>query len=136
MILLCGESCLVLYEALRHLDPAQPAVYWLVNQFFHHPWHGLHFWDLVQPAFMFMAGSAMYISYSRKLEKGVSWSGQFAARAYYAALNYCFLRVALHCVYAGKPVWELWNVLTQLSVTSIMAYLIINRHIPGSWYFL
>jgi predicted acyltransferase len=124
MILLCAESCLV-FEALRHLDMAQPAVI-LVGQFFHHPWHGLHFWDLVQPAFMFMAGSAMYISYSRKLEKGVSWSANFK-HVLIRSLKLLFFGVALHCVYAGKPVWELWNVLTQLSVTSIIAYLIINK---------
>jgi predicted acyltransferase len=54
----------------------------LIDQFFHHPWHGLRFWDLVQPAFMFMAGAAMYISYSRKLEKGPKLAGKLAAHAY------------------------------------------------------
>jgi predicted acyltransferase len=33
----------------------------------------------------------------------------------------------LHCVYAGKLVWELWNVLTQLSFTTLIAYAIIQR---------
>ena len=124
MILLCGESCMV-YEAIKHVDPAQP-MGGLIDQFFHHPWHGLHFWDLVQPAFMFMAGAAMYISYSRKLAKGSSWKDN---------LNHVLLRslklficgVALHCFYAGKPVWELWNVLTQLAFTTIIAYLIIDK---------
>ncbi len=124
MILLCAESCAV-YVALKNLELAAPAAYF-VDQFFHHPWHGLRFWDLVQPAFMFMAGAALYISYSRKLEKGTSWAGNF---------NHILLRsfklllcgVALHCVYAGKPVWELWNVLTQLAFTTLVAYLIINR---------
>ncbi|WP_449437488.1 hypothetical protein [Pedobacter steynii] len=71
MLLLCAESC-HLYGALKSLNLVQP-VAMLVEQFFHHPWHGLRFWDLVQPAFMFMAGAAMYISYSRKLEKGSTW---------------------------------------------------------------
>src|SRR5690606_18604072 len=30
-------------------------------------------------------------------------------------------------VYAGKLVWELWNVLTQLAFTTIIAYLIIRK---------
>ncbi|GAA4313285.1 DUF5009 domain-containing protein [Mucilaginibacter gynuensis] len=124
MILLCAESCM-LFEALKHLEPVQPAAL-LVDQFFHHPWHGLHFWDLVQPAFMFMAGAAMYISYSRKLDKGISWQTNFK-HVLWRSLKLFICGTALHCVYAGKPVWELWNVLTQLSFTSIVAYLIINR---------
>jgi predicted acyltransferase len=124
MILLCGESCM-LYEAIKHIDPAQP-MGGLINQFFHHPWHGLHFWDLVQPAFMFMAGAAMYISYSRKLDKGQSW-GSNLKHVLIRSLKLFICGTALHCFYAGKPVWELWNVLTQLSFTTIVAYLIIDK---------
>jgi predicted acyltransferase len=124
MILLCGESC-ALYEAIKHIDPAQP-MGGLITQFFHHPWHGLRFWDLVQPAFMFMAGAAMYISYSRKLDKGQTWQANLP-HILLRSLKLFICGVALHCVYAGKPVWELWNVLTQLSFTTIVAYLIIQR---------
>lgn len=124
MILLCAESCRV-YESINHLEPSGLGA-GLVNQFFHHPWHGLHFWDLVQPAFMFMAGSAMYISYSRKLAKGVTWSGNFR-HILIRCLRLFICGVGLHCIYAGKPVWELWNVLTQLAFTTLIAYLIINR---------
>jgi len=124
MILLCAESCRV-YESIKHIDPAQP-MSGLIDQFFHHPWHGLHFWDLVQPAFMFMAGAAMYISYSRKLQKGITWTGNLKHVLIRSFRLFAF-GVALHCVYAGKPVWELWNVLTQLAFTTLLAYLIINR---------
>lgn len=124
MILLCGESCM-LYQAITHIDPAQP-MGGLIIQFFHHPWHGLHFWDLVQPAFMFMAGAAMYISYSRKLDKGQSWQANLP-HILLRSLKLFICGVALHCFYAGKPVWELWNVLTQLSFTTLVAYLIIGR---------
>lgn len=124
MILLCAESCM-LYEAIKHMDPTHPGT-GLIIQFFHHPWHGLHFWDLVQPAFMFMAGTAMYISYHRKLAKGESW-GDNLKHILIRCLKLFICGVALHCVYAGKPVWELWNVLTQLSFTIVLAYLIINR---------
>jgi predicted acyltransferase len=124
MILLCGESCRV-YESIKHVNGARP-MSGLIDQFFHHPWHGLHFWDLVQPAFMFMAGAAMYISYSRKLAKGSSWSHNLH-HIVVRSLKLFICGVALHCVYAGKPVWELWNVLTQLSFTTIVAYLIISK---------
>ncbi len=61
MILLAAESCR-LYENLKglHLGGVADG---FINQFFHDPWHGLHFWDCVQPAFMLMAGTAMYISF-------------------------------------------------------------------------
>src|SRR3954470_6576339 len=70
MLLLCAGSC-GLYASIKHLNPAEPPG--LIDQFFHHPWHGLRFWDLVQPAFMFMAGTAMYISYYQKQEKYITW---------------------------------------------------------------
>jgi predicted acyltransferase len=124
MILLCGESCAV-YESIRHLYNPEPEG-GLIMQFFHHPWHGLRFWDLVQPAFMFMAGAAMYISYSRKLAKGSGWGDNFK-HILIRSLKLFICGVGLHCVYAGKPVWELWNVLTQLAFTTVVAYLIINR---------
>jgi predicted acyltransferase len=124
MILLAAESCL-LYESLHQL--ALPSfLNSIVEQFFHHPWHGFRFWDLVQPAFMLMAGSAMYIAYHFKKEKGISWL-QNCKHILIRCLKLFICGVALHCVYAGKLVWELWNVLTQLSITTLFAYLIIGR---------
>lgn len=128
MLLLCAESCAV-YVALNKLQPVQPFA-GIVNQFFHHPWHGLRFWDLVQPAFMFMAGAAMYLSYSRKLAKGISW-GSNLPHVLWRSAKLFICGVALHCVYQGELVWELWNVLTQLAFTTIAAYLIIKA--PFVW---
>ncbi|MGF2410888.1 acyltransferase family protein [Ferruginibacter sp.] len=124
MILLAAESCL-LYTSLNDVLPAG-VTNAVVQQFFHHPWNGLHFWDLVQPAFMTMAGAALYISYYYKLKKGISWQQNFKHVAI-RCLKLFVCGTALHCVYAGKMVWELWNVLTQLSVTTIIAYLIIQQ---------
>ena len=124
MILLCGESCL-LYESIKHAG-SENLFGGLILQFFHHPWHGLRFWDLVQPAFMFMAGTAMYLSYNSKLKKGQSWSSNLK-HVLIRSLKLFICGVALHCFYAGKPVWELWNVLTQLAFTTVVAYLIIDK---------
>lgn len=126
MILLCAESC-QLFTALKDLDPGGPAM--MINeQFFHHPWHGLHFWDLVQPAFMFMAGAALYISYSRKVANGESWGGNFK-HILIRSFKLLLCGLGIHCIYAGKPVFELWNVLTQLAFTTIIAYVVINRSV-------
>jgi len=124
MLFLAGESCRV-YESL-HESFSAPVFSIIISQFFHHPWHGLRFWDVVQPAFMLMAGAALYISWNSKSAKGISWNENLKH-----ILLRCFklflFGTALHCVYAGKLVWELWNVLTQLSVTTLIAYFIIRK---------
>jgi len=124
MIFLAGEACLV-WESLHHADLPSPFSY-IIQQFFHHPWNGLRFWDLIQPSFMTMAGTALYISWKNREAKGVSWQENFR----HVAIR-CFklflCGTGLHCIYAGRLVWELWNVLTQLSVTTILAYLVINK---------
>src|SRR6187549_3768409 len=48
----------------------------LIGQFFHHPWNGLRFWDLIQPGFMFMAGTSMAYSLHKQTESGISWADQ------------------------------------------------------------
>ncbi|MCW3108085.1 MAG: hypothetical protein JWQ09_2591 [Segetibacter sp.] len=125
MILLAGESCLV-YLAFRDLQPNGTSAYLFEHLFQHHPWNGLRLWDLIQPGFMLMAGSALYISYHNKLAKGITWQQNFK----HVAIR-CFklflLGLVIQSVDRGKLAWELWNVLTQLSVTTIIAYLIIKR---------
>ena len=126
MILLAAESCL-LYESLTKINFGTIGNRF-VNQFFHHPWHGLHFWDLVQPAFMTMAGTAMYLSYQKKLQAGFSWQ-QNGKHVLVRCFKLFLCGTGLHCIYAGRLVWELWNVLTQLSVTTLIAYLIIDKSV-------
>lgn len=120
MIFLAAESCL-LYVALREAFPGNI----IVNQFVHHRWHGLTFWDLVQPAFMFIAGTSLYISWTRRRDNGITWSKNFKNVAW-RSFKLLFFGVALHCVSSGKLVWELWNVLVQLAATLLIAYLVIR----------
>lgn len=123
MILLAAEAC-GLYNALAEMFPTGLG-HAIVSQFFHHEWHGLLAWDLVQPGFMLMAGSSLYISTTRKFDRGVSWSENLKSVAW-RSLKLFLFGAALHCVYAGHLVWELWNVLTQLSIATLIAYLIIR----------
>jgi len=125
MVLLAGEACL-LYVSLKNLQP-DGTFGQLVDQLFqHHPWNGLRLWDLIQPAFMLMAGSALYISYHNRSAKGISWQKNFRHIAIRCVALF-FLGIVIHCVEKGRLVWELWNVLTQLAVTTLIAYLIIRR---------
>ena len=43
-------------------------------QFQHSKWHGLHFWDLLLPAFMLIAGTSMAFSYARQQQQHGSWN--------------------------------------------------------------
>src|SRR5207342_1879872 len=74
MILLALESCLL----FEHLVPVVK-VSWaepILTQFFHHPWNGLRFWDLIQPTFMFVAGVALAFSV-KKQRQTLSWNQSF-----------------------------------------------------------
>lgn len=100
------------------------------TQFHHHPWNGLRFWDLVQPFFMFIVGVAMPISFGKRWARGDSW-GETLKHTLYRSFVLLALGLLLHCIYSGKPVFELWNVLSQLSFTYLVAFLIMRK----SWTF-
>jgi len=96
---------------------------WL--QFFHHPWHGLRFWDLIQPGFMYMAGVALALSLVKQEATGVAWEQSFkkmlkrsAGLLAFGVLNYAVHSDGLHL--------RLTNVLTQLSFTLLVAFLIFR----------
>ena len=46
----------------------------LGQQLDHHPWHGLRFWDLVQPFFMFIVGVALPFSVAKRTQRGDRYS--------------------------------------------------------------
>lgn len=100
------------------------------TQFHHHPWNGLRFWDLVQPFFMFIVGVAMPISFGKRWERGDSWQ-KTLKHALYRSLVLLLLGIGVYCVAAGELVFELWNVLAQLSFTYLVAFLIMRK----SWKF-
>jgi predicted acyltransferase len=97
----------------------------VVTQFFHHPWHGLHFWDLIQPGFMFIAGVAMAFSLFKQTAQGVPWKKQ-AAKAFKRSGWLFFWGVLDYAVRVDHLSFELWDVLTQLSFTLLIAFLIFR----------
>jgi predicted acyltransferase len=94
-------------------------------QFFHHPWHGLRFWDLIQPGFMFMAGTAMAYSLHRQLQNGMSWGQSFRKTLTRSGWLF-FWGVLDYAVRSDGLSFELWDVLTQLSFTTLVAFLIFR----------
>lgn len=95
----------------------------LAMQFEHHPWNGLRFWDLIQPGFMFIAGTAMAYSLNKQQEAGVSWNTSLI-KALKRSGWLLFWGVLIYAVKKDGLAFELWNVLTQLSFTMLVAFLI------------
>ncbi len=123
MVLLAIEST-GLYEHLLKATDGTPAGGFFI-QFTHHPWNGLRFWDLVQPSFMFMAGTAMAYSLHKQVQQGMTWNQRFRK-----ILKRCFWLFFWGVLdYAVRPnglSFELCDVLTQLSFTTLVAFLIFQ----------
>jgi predicted acyltransferase len=122
MILLALESA-GLYDHLTQYSSG--AAHTFMLQFDHHRWHGLHFWDLIQPGFMFIAGTSMAFSLSRQKQQNVSWVNSF--KKVLKRSGWLFFWGVLD--YAVRPKglsFELWDVLTQLSFTTLITFLIFR----------
>jgi predicted acyltransferase len=66
MFLLIGESTR-LYSHIRNIDTG--FTQFLGTQLSHHEWHGLYFWDLIQPFFMFIVGVAIPFAVANRQKK-------------------------------------------------------------------
>jgi predicted acyltransferase len=125
MFLLIGEST-ELYALLQN-----PALHGTVLGFIglelsHYTWNGLHFWDLVQPFFMFIVGVAMPFSFAKRWQRGDSWRVTFHHALKRSGLL-LFFGWALYCIGPGHLTFELWNVLAQLSFTYLVAFLMMRK---------
>jgi predicted acyltransferase len=123
MFLLIGESTR-LYSHLSSIDTVFTR--FLGTQLSHHEWHGLHFWDLIQPFFMFIVGVAIPFAVANRQKKGES-DRSIRMHAYKRAFLLLFLGWALYCIGPGKIVFRFQDVLAQLSVTYLVAFLIRNK---------
>jgi predicted acyltransferase len=123
MFLLAGEAT-HLYGHLMKIDNG--VVTAIATQFHHHEWHGMYFWDLIQPFFMFIVGVAIPFAVANRLRKGetnrtITW------HAFKRSLLLLFFGWALYFTDAGHLVFRFQNVLAQLSVTYLVAFLIRNK---------
>jgi len=102
--------------------------YSLAEQFHHHPWNGLRFWDLVQPFFMFIVGLSLPFSILARQKKGENNNTIFYHTLIRSA-KLLFFGWALYCIAAGEITFYFQNVLAQIAVTYLIAYLIMNKSI-------
>jgi len=123
MFLLAGEAT-ELYEHFNKFDNG--IMQFLGTQLSHHEWHGMHFWDLIQPFFMFIVGVAIPFAVANRQKKGDS-NKTITLHAIKRSFLLLFLGWALYFTDAGKLVFRFQNVLAQLSVTYLVAFLIRNK---------
>ena len=113
--------------ALPHLEGAAGWTGAIATQFTHHPWHGLRFWDLIQPFFMFIVGVAMPYSVTKRESQGQSRWGIFG-HVVGRSVILAFLGVVIikrGTLMRGEP--SLTNVLAQIAFTYFVTYLFIRK---------
>lgn len=125
MFLLIGEFA-ELFGSLKNTFFDGTIVWFIGNQLHHHPWNGLRFWDLIQPFFMFIVGVAMPFSFSRRWSRGETWK-ETLHHTLKRSFWLFFLGWALYCISEGKIQYRFTNVLVQLSVTYLIAFLLMRK---------
>jgi len=115
-----------LFSTLTSPSMEGTIIYSIGRQFHHHPWAGLQFWDLVQPFFMFIVGVAMPFSFSKRMS-GRHSQIQIRNHVIKRVLLLLLIGWWLYCVNAGQIVFRFQNVLAQLSVTYLLAYMVMKK---------
>lgn len=128
-----GLTMFLLIAEFAHLFPYLVApevegtiIHTLGEQLHHCEWEGLHFWDLIQPFFMFIVGVAMPFSFANRRKRGSS-NRSILKHVLTRSALLLFLGWALYCIEPGRIEFRFQNVLAQLSVTYLLAYVVMNK---------
>lgn len=98
-----------------------------IGQQFHHvKWEGMHFWDLIQPFFMFIVGVAMPFSFFNRMKKGATYNN-LLIHVVKRSLLMLIIGWGLYCIDPGKIVFRFQNVIAQLAVTYFLAFLVMRK---------
>jgi heparan-alpha-glucosaminide N-acetyltransferase len=107
-----------------------PWLGFLADQVRHVPWEGLTFWDLIQPAFMFMVGMAMPFAYGKRRSLGLSHRRIFS-HVIYRALMLIVIANVIGTIHRGEPGLSFINVLDQIAIGYFLAFFVIKRGYLG-----
>lgn len=102
-----------------------PALGRLAAQFDYGRWEGCTFWDLVQPAFLFILGAAMPFALARRTEAGATFRRNFAHVGLRAIKLLLFSQVLVSIAGANLS-FQLINVLAQMAFTYFFCFLILQ----------
>lgn len=104
----------------KHSD--DPTLALVAGQLQHVPWRGGVFWDLIQPAFMFMVGVSMPFSYAVRQQRGATF-GQMFRHALLRSIVLVLLGVLLASNHAQQTNWLFTNVLAQIGLGYALLFL-------------
>jgi predicted acyltransferase len=122
-----GFVMLALVSAGFGLDrvPEDAPYRFLAGWFDHVSWEGGVFWDMLQPAFLFMVGVAMPFALTRRMEQGARFRelcGHVAARS----LRLLALSEIIMCIHRNRVHLQFTNVLAQIAFTYFLCFLIMQ----------
>jgi len=98
----------------------------LAQQVDHSQWTGVVFWDLIQPAFMFMVGVAMPFAFAKRRETGATRK-ELLLHTLRRALGLILLGILITCITDGKISIEFRRVLQQIAVGYIISFFLLER---------
>jgi predicted acyltransferase len=110
---------------LAGLAKRNPAFAPIANQFEHHDWEWIAFWDLIQPAFMFMVGVAMPFALAMRIARGATQTELFRHVAI-RSLRLLLMSQILISIGRGKLTFQIINVLAQIAITYFLCFLIMK----------
>jgi len=110
---------------LRALARRRQEYAWIAGQFDHKPWEWIAFWDLIQPAFMFMVGVAMPFAIAIRRAQGAGNRDIFR-HVVWRGLRLILMSQILMSISSGKLHFQLINVLAQIGLTYFFCYLIMQ----------
>jgi predicted acyltransferase len=97
----------------------------IARQFDHVPWEGAVFWDMVQPAFMFIVGAAMPFALAIRRQQGASFAST-ARHVAVRALKLILLSQILIAISSNRLQFQLINVLSQIAFTYLLTFWILQ----------
>ncbi len=110
---------------LAELAKRRPEFAGIAGQFDHMPWEWISFWDLIQPAFMFMVGVAMPFALARRMEQGATHR-QLFWHVVVRSLRLILVSQILISIGEHRMEFQLINVLAQIGLTYFLCYLIMQ----------
>ncbi len=118
LTLLCG--------GIFHSLAGHPTWGWLARHNEHVAWEGAVYWDLIQPAFMYMVGVAMPFAYAARAARGDAWVAQ-AGHAVRRAAMLVLIGILLDHIGAERIQIGFIRVLQQIAFGYLVAFLVLGR---------
>jgi predicted acyltransferase len=97
----------------------------VASWFDHVPWEGAVFWDIIQPAFMFMVGVAMPFALAKRVSQGASHRDNLR-HVVVRSVRLIILSQILMWVGRGRITPQLINVLSQIAFTYLLSFFIMQ----------